>query len=81
MTKEHRDNKRVIDSVHSLSERRELIYRCALDEIDTRILILRHAEFKPFDYIADTVGLSMSAVRRRYRRAVEILSDVIRSGQ
>ena len=78
MTKEHRDNKRVIDSVRSLSERRELIELCALDDINTQILLLRHTEFKPFDYIADTIGLSLSQVCRRYRYATQILSDVIR---
>lgn len=78
MTDEHRDNKRLIDSVHSTAERRELIERCALDDINTKILLLRHTEFKPFDYIADTIGLSLSQVCRRYRYATQILSDVIR---
>lgn len=79
MKDEHRDNKRLIDSVHSTAERRELIELCALDDINTQILLLRHTEFKPFDYIADTIGLSLSQVCRRYRYASQILSDVIRA--
>lgn len=78
MKDEHRDNKRLIDSVHSTAERRELIERCALDDINTQILLMRHIEFKPFDYIADTIGLSLSQVCRRYRYASQMLSDVIR---
>lgn len=78
MTKEHRDNKRVIDSVRSTAERRELIELCALDDINTQILLLRHTQFKSFDYIADVIGLSLSQVCRRYRHASQILSDVIR---
>jgi DNA-directed RNA polymerase specialized sigma24 family protein len=38
---------------------------------------MRHIQFKPFGYIADTIGLSVSQVGRRYKRALEALADSI----
>lgn len=61
-----------------MERRRQLIARCALDEIDIEILKLRHIQFKPFGYIADTVGLSASQVGRRYKRALAALADAAR---
>lgn len=74
---EHFDRTHIINAVRSLEQRRELISQCALDEIDVEILTLRHIKFKSFGYIADTFGLSVSQVRRRYKRALRALTDLI----
>lgn len=62
-----------------MEHRRTLISRLALDEIDIEILTLRHVRFKPFGYIADTVGLSVSQVGRRYKRALVALAEAAKS--
>lgn len=74
---DHIDRTHIINAVRSLEQRRELISRCALDEIDVEILTLRHIKFKSFGYIADMVGLSVSQVGRRYKRALRALTDLI----
>lgn len=74
---DHIDRTHIINAVRSLEQRRELIARCALDDIDVEILTLRHIKFKSFGYIADTVGLSASQVGRRYKRALRALTDLI----
>lgn len=77
MPSDHINRTRLIASIRDLERRRALISRLALDEIDVRILTLRHVEFKPFDYIADTVGLSLSQVGRRYKRALAALAEML----
>ena len=74
---DHIDRTHLINAIRSVEKRRELIARCALDDIDAQILTLRNIKFKPFDYIADTVGLSVSQVGRRYKRALLALTDLI----
>ena len=74
---DHIDRTHIINAVRSLEQRRELIARCALDDIDVEILTLRHIKLKTFGYIADTVGLSVSQVGRRYKRALLALTDLI----
>ena len=75
---DHIDRTHIINAVRSLEQRRELISRCALDDIDVEILTLRHIKFKSFGYIADTIGLSVSQVGRRYKRALRALVDLIK---
>ena len=74
---DHIDRTHIINAVRPLEQRRELISRCALDDIDVEILTLRHIKFKSFGYIADTIGLSVSQVGRRYKRALRALVDLI----
>ncbi len=75
---DHIDRTHLVASIRDLERRRTLISRCALDEIDIEILTLRHVKFKPFGYIADTVGLSVSQVGRRYKRALLALAEAAR---
>lgn len=72
---EHTDRKRIIDAVRSKERRRQLIASLALDEIDIRILTMRHIEHKPFDYIADSIGMSRSQIGRRYKHALAVFSE------
>lgn len=76
MPSSHVTRKHIIAAIRSAERRRALIARLALDEIDMEILTLRHIKFKSFGYIADTVGLSVSQVGRRYKRALEALADM-----
>ncbi len=75
---DHIDRTHLVASIRDMERRRTLISRCALDEIDIEILTLRHVKFKPFGYIADTVGLSVSQVGRRYKRALLALAEAAR---
>lgn len=72
---DHIDRTHLVASIHDMESRRQLIARCALDELDIEILTLRHIKFKPFGYIADMVGLSVSQVGRRYKRALAALAE------
>ena len=74
----HIDRTHLIASIRSIDRRRALIAKCALDEVDIRILTMRHIEHKPFGYIADIIGLSVSQVGKRYKRALEALAEVAR---
>jgi DNA-directed RNA polymerase specialized sigma subunit len=75
---DHISRTHLVAGIRDLDRRRQLIARCALDEIDMEILTLRHIKFKPFGYIADVVGLSVSQVGRRYKRALEALADTVK---
>lgn len=78
MSSDHIERTHLVTKIRDMEHRRTLIARLALDEIDIEILTLRHVKFKPFGYIADTVGLSVSQVGRRYKRALQALADAAR---
>ena len=67
---DHIDRVHLVNTIARLDKRLELIERSALDELDVEILTLRLVKFKTFGYIADTVGLSLSQVGRRYKKAL-----------
>ena len=69
----HIENRQIVESISSRDERLRYINKCAIDDINRKILILRYIEFKSFDYIADTIGLSLSQVSRRYKAALNML--------
>lgn len=73
---EHIDRKKLVSAIRSTAKRRQVIAECALDDIDVKILTMRHIQFKAFDYIADEVGLSVSQVGRRYRRALQAIVEI-----
>ena len=55
--------------------RRALIAKLALEDIDIRILTMRHIEHKSFGYIGDVVGLSPAQLGKRYKKALQALAD------
>lgn len=66
------------DAVGDEEARRTLIARCAVDDTDKQILHLRYIKHNDFGFIADTLGLSYSAVIRRHAKALRILQGVVR---
>lgn len=76
---DHIDRVHLINSIGDINRRRQLIERCALDDIDTEIITLRLLKHKSFDYIADTVGLSRSQTGRRYKKSLQLLGAIIES--
>lgn len=70
---EHLRRKHFFEEIPDVARRTELISRCALDDTDRRILILRYAEQKDFGFIADKIGLSYPAVIKRHKKALIML--------
>lgn len=66
------------DAVGDEETRRTLIARCAVDDTDKQILHLRYIKHNDFGFIADTLGLSYSAVIRRHAKALRILQGIVR---
>ena len=66
------------DAVGDEEMRRTLIARCAVDDTDKQILHLRYIKHNDFGFIADTLGLSYSAVIRRHAKALRILQGIVR---
>lgn len=64
------------DAVGDEETRRTLIARCAVDDTDKQILHLRYIKHNDFGFIADTLGLSYSAVIRRHAKALRILQGI-----
>ncbi len=75
MSSDHITRTHIVAKIRDMEHRRQLIARLALDEIDIEILRMRHLQFKSFGYIADMVGLSVSQVGRRYKRALQALAE------
>lgn len=64
------------DAVGDEEERRALIAKCAVDDTDKQILYLRYIKHHDFGFIADTLGLSYSAVVRRHAKALRVLQGI-----
>jgi DNA-directed RNA polymerase specialized sigma subunit len=64
------------DAVGDEETRRTLIARCAVDDTDKQILHLRYIKHNDFGFIADTLGLSYSAVIRRHAKALRVLQKI-----
>lgn len=70
---EHLRRKHNFEEIPDENRRIELISRCAIDEIDKRILILRYSKHKDFGFIADELGLSYPTVIKRHKKALAML--------
>ena len=64
------------DAVGDEDQRRVLIAKCAVDDTDKQILSMRYIKHHDFGFIADTLGLSYSAVIRRHAKALRILQGI-----
>lgn len=65
------------DAVGDEDQRRTLIAKCAVDDTDKQILSMRYIKHHDFGFIADTLGLSYSAVIRRHAKALRILQGIV----
>lgn len=75
---DHVERKHLVERCMRTTEcRRAQIARLSLDEIDIRILILRHVEHKSFVAISREIIMSPSQIGKRYKIALEALADVI----
>lgn len=66
------------DAVGDEDQRRALIAKCAVDDTDKQILSMRYIKHHDFGFIADTLGLSYSAVIRRHAKALRVLQGIVR---
>ena len=64
------------DAVGDEDQRRALIAKCAVDDTDKQILSMRYIKHHDFGFIADTLGLSYSAVIRRHAKALRVLQGI-----
>jgi hypothetical protein len=62
--------------MRTTERRRELIARLSQDEIDIRILTLRHIEHKSFVAISHEIVMSPAQIGKRYKVALEALAEV-----
>lgn len=76
---EHLNNKHLLNAIADEDIRRELITRCALDDTDKKILTMRYVKHQDFGYIADTLGLSYSAVGKRHKKALILIQSLARA--
>lgn len=75
MSTAHIERKHLVEHIRTIDRRRALIARLALEEIDIRILTLRHIEHKSFTAISHEIKMSPSQIGKRYKRALEALAD------
>ena len=67
--------------MRTTERRRALIARLSLDEIDIRILTLRHVERKSFIAISQEIIMSPAQIGKRYKIALEALAEVAEKEQ
>lgn len=75
MSTAHIERKHLVEHIRTIDRRRVLISRLALDDIDIRILTLRHIEHKSFAAISHEINMSPAQIGKRYKRALEALAD------
>lgn len=78
MTEHVRRKHEFSDAINDEETRRALIQRCAVDDTDKQILSMHYVKHQDFGFIADTLGLSYSAVVRRHSKALRVLQQLAR---
>lgn len=82
MSSDHVERKHLVERcIRTTERRRELIARLSLDEIDIRILTLRHVERKSFIAISREIIMSPAQIGKRYKIALEALTEVAEKEQ
>lgn len=69
--------RKYLQSLPTRSNLLELISEVNIDSIDVQIMHLRYIEHKEWDYIADILGYSESAVKRRHSKILTKISKII----
>ena len=75
---EHLKRKHEIGSIADVEVLKALIRQCAIDQTDARILYMAHVDRQDQYFIADSMGLSVQAVRKRYTAALAKLHKLAR---
>ena len=75
MASDHINRNHLVAHIRTIDRRRALISRLALDDIDIRILTLRHIEHKSFAAISHEINMSPAQIGKRYKRALEALAE------
>jgi len=76
MTK-HIETRKKIRRIADVSTFKNLLEQTTLSDIDKRILILHYLDDKDFRYIGDTLGFSESTIKKRHRKILSKLSNML----
>lgn len=63
--------------VGSFSTLQELLENSTLSELDKKIVIMHYVEEKNFGYIGDELGYSESGVKKRHKRILRKLGQLL----
>ena len=74
---EHIETRKKLKEIASVSSFQTLINSATLSQTDKQILTLHYIDEKDFRYIGDTLGFSESTVKKRHKRALKKLKELL----
>lgn len=77
IVRKHIETRNAINAIPRKDDLRSLLDGINIDPMDREIMRMRYEEKKSWDYIADTIGYSLSTVKRRHARILNKISKII----
>lgn len=74
---EHIATRKKLKEIVEIKTFSELLNRCILSEEERRIMDLHYLEYKDFRYIGDLLGFSEGAIKKKHRRILRKLNQVL----
>lgn len=75
--RKHIETRNAINAIPRKSDLRALLDAINISDEEREIMRLRYEACKSWDYIADTLGYSLSSVKRRHGRILDKISKII----
>lgn len=73
----HIETRRKVKEIADISSFNSLLNSTTLSDIDKQILVLHYIDDKDFRYIGDMLGFSESTIKKRHRRILKKISDIL----
>lgn len=77
MDKESLSTRQKVRDVGNYSTLQEILNNSTLSELDKKIVIMHYVEEKNFGYIGDELGYSESGIKKRHKRILNKLGQLL----
>lgn len=77
MTESRKQARARLREVPQISTLLSILDDCAITETDRNIIIMHYVNGYNFDFIADSLGYSVSAIKKKHKRILDKISKII----
>lgn len=77
MTESRKQARARLREVPQISTLLDILEDCAITEIDRNIIIMHYVDGYSFDFIADSLGYSVSAIKKKHKRILDKISKIV----
>ena len=74
---QHMNTKHMLKEIVLKSDFNSILDMCILSDTEKTIMKLHYVEKKPFDYISDILGYSLSTIKAKHRKVLKRISKML----